>query len=371
MHRRHIHRPALALGAALTSALALTAAPAQAADYEVVASGLDNPRLLSFAPDGALYVAEAGAGGTDNCVTHPDLGEFCFGLTGAITRVRPHGPDKQVVTGLPSVASEAEALGPADVVIRGGRYVVSIGLGGSDEFRAGFGEDGEWLGTLLTGRLDGGGSPQLLADVLAFEAEQNPDGQDIDSNPTGLYRSGDNYFLADAGGNAVLKVDGDGDISTVAALDPAITTVPVDLGGGSVIPAGFPADAVPTAVERGPDGAWYISQLTGFPFEKGLSSIWRLKPGGELKEWATGLTNVTDLAFSKDGDLYAVEISSEGLLTGAEGSLVRVRPHKDSHDVVASGLTAPYGVALTERWAYVSVCTVCFGTGEVVRIPLN
>jgi glucose/arabinose dehydrogenase len=34
----------------------------------VVATGLDSPRGLSFGPDGALYVAEAGVGGTGTSV---------------------------------------------------------------------------------------------------------------------------------------------------------------------------------------------------------------------------------------------------------------------------------------------------------------
>jgi hypothetical protein len=372
MSRHHVYRSVLALGAAVGTALAMAAAPAQAADYEVVADGLDSPRHLTMTSDGALYVAEAGRGGSGPCVAHPELGTFCYGNTGAITRVRTSGPDRTVVSGLPSIMSNTgEALGPFDIVFTGGdKYVVSIGLGGSDTFREGFGNRGKWLGTLLTGRL-GGDRPDLWADILEFEADENPDGADIDSNPTGLWRSGENIYLTDSGGNSVLKVDGEGDVSTVAVLEPVATTVPVDLEGGNVIPAGFEADAVPTAVVRGPDGAWYISQLTGFPFEKGLSSIWRLKPGGNLTEWATGLTNVTDLAFSDEGDLYAVEISSEGLLAGAEGSLVKVQRHSDTHEVVASGLVAPYGVALTDRWAYVTTCSVCTGGGQVVRIPLK
>ena len=87
---------------------------------------------------------------------------------------------------------------------------------------------------------------------------------------------------------------------------------------------------MPTAVVRGPDGAWYVSQLTGFPFTKGSASIWRIGSSGEPKVYASGLTNVTDLAFH-GRTLYAVQIATDGLL-GLQGVLVKVprtrRPHR-------------------------------------------
>ena len=62
----------------------------------VIASGLFNPRGLAFGPEGALYVAEAGRGGSGPCVTG-NTGTVCYGASGAITRIDPlvarvHGP---------------------------------------------------------------------------------------------------------------------------------------------------------------------------------------------------------------------------------------------------------------------------------------
>ena len=42
--------------------------PAMSANASVYATGLDNPRGLEFGPDGALYVAEGGQGGTTSTV---------------------------------------------------------------------------------------------------------------------------------------------------------------------------------------------------------------------------------------------------------------------------------------------------------------
>ena len=124
----------------------------------------------------------------------------------------------------------------------------------------------------------------------------------------------------------------------------------------------MPTDAVPTSVVRGRDGAYYVSQLTGFPFPVGGSNIWRLVPGQAPTVYASGLTNVTDLAWH-GGSLYAVQIADEGLLAAPEdqppsGSLVRVVPG-GAHQTVADDLVAPYGVALSWRSAYVTTCSVC------------
>jgi hypothetical protein len=150
--------------------------------------------------------------------------------------------------------------------------------------------------------------------------------------------------LADSGGNAVVEVRQrrSTEFSTVAALPPT------SIG----------ADAVSTAVVRGPDGAYYISQLTGFTFQPGAANIWRVEPGAAPTVYASGLTNVTDLAFARDGTLYAVEIASQGLLNGPIGSLKKITPGGSQHETIVGGLFAPYGVALARSAAYVSTCTV-------------
>ena len=196
----------LAAVAAAMLALAIATSGAAQSTPQVVASGLDNPRHLTFSADGELYVVEAGRGGSIKCgIEHPALGTSCFGLSGAVARVRDTGAEQRVVTGLPSIAGETEALGPSDIAFTGSqKYVLSIGLGGSDALRAAYGSQAGLLATLVTGKLKHGGY-SLFGDVLANEMVANPDGTDIDSNPVGLVHQGEGYILADAGGNAVVR----------------------------------------------------------------------------------------------------------------------------------------------------------------------
>ena len=358
MSRRAIRVTTVTAVAALTTAAVPMGAGAQEPPFQVVAEGLDNPRHLTFSPSGDLLVVEAGSGGSGPCVVHPGgLGTFCVGFSGSVTRVSDRGDEKQVLTGLPSIQSDqGETLGPSDIAFQGdNKFVLSVGIGSDVEFRDGFGDDGTLLGTLVAGKLQRD-EFSLFADVLANEAAANPDGTDIDSNPVGLLRQGNGYVIADAGGNAVVRVDNKGtSFSTVTPLPPT----------------GIGADAVPTSVVKGPDGAFYISQLTGFPFEPGAANIWRALPGQAPTVWASGLTNVTDLAFAKDGTLYAVEIASEGLLNGPIGSLVKVTPGSSEHETIIGGLFAPYGVALTKNAAYVSTGAVLTGGGQVIKVPLG
>src|SRR5436190_3878164 len=107
------------------------------ATLEIVAQGLNNPRGLNFGPEGGLYVAEAGTGGSGPCIVNSNGQFVCYGETGSITRIRLDGAPTQtrLVTGLPSLAAPpgamgagASALGPHDVDFQGrGNGFVTIG----------------------------------------------------------------------------------------------------------------------------------------------------------------------------------------------------------------------------------------------------
>jgi hypothetical protein len=126
---------------------------------------------------------------------------------------------------------------------------------------------------------------------------------------------------------------------------------------------------VPTSVAQGPDGALYVGQLTGFPFPLGGSTVWRIGASGPVP-FRTGFTNVVDITFGPDGSLWVVEIDSSSLLFPPEmiGSLIRVAPN-GTRTTVAGGLFSPGGVALgPDGTPYVTVCSVCPGGGQVLRL---
>ena len=390
-------RPNSALTATLSGAVGLVLAattltvPADAAPggtaerprWTTVAKGLDNPRLLSWSKE-SLYVAESGRGGRGPCIPNPEdpTLDSCLGATGAVTRVTPtrHGRMKQrrVVTGLPSLAdaSGEGATGPSDVVVKGRRYWITMGLGGTTDVRDGLGPRAKRLGTLVAGSFKGGHGKhrtrawsRIATDLAAFEARYDPDGEGNDSNPTGLASVRGGLAVTDSGGNDLLFVDRASRTSLIEALPTRMVPAPPFLPPGEI-----PMQPVPTSVVQGPDGAYYVSELTGFPFPKGEARVWRIPGDGSAPTvHAEGLTNVTDLAWY-EGALYVVQLADEGLLSAEppalpQGSLRRISPDGSS-TVVAEGLPAPYGVAFKGSSAYVTTCSVCDGKGAVVRIFL-
>ena len=334
-----------------------------------VAVGLDNPRGLAFGPDGALYVAEAGRGGTAPCFAGPEGGEVCFGTTGAITRVG-HGKAKRVVRGLPSLAEAGglNAIGPSDVSFRGRDLYFTVGLGADPAMRAGLPRVGRQASGWLL-RETKHGSWRQVADVAGFEAAANPDGGVPDSNPHSLLATSHGQLVADAGGNSLVRVSPSGRVSTVAVFPDQLVDAPPFLG----LPPGtqIPMQAVPTSVVRGPDGAYYVGTLTGFPFVPGKANVWRVVPGKTPKIHATGFTNIIDVAFGPDRKLYVLEIAHNGLLSGdPTGALIKVGRNGSRQIVASAGLNTPGGLAIKGRSAYVSNCGTCAGGGSVVRISL-
>ena len=140
----------------------------------VVATGLDNPRGITFGPDGALYVAEAGRGGTSPLCLPDTAPPFpptrCLGPTGAITRISGLLVQQRVVTNLPSVAvpTGAQAAGPNDVDFGFGSMWITIGLGGDPASRAALEASGIRMGWLARASMNGDWSYQL--DLSRFEA---------------------------------------------------------------------------------------------------------------------------------------------------------------------------------------------------------
>jgi hypothetical protein len=345
-----------------TAAAALLAAGTVGAAPTVVAAGLDNPRGLTFGSDGTLYVAEAGRGGSGPCFTNSEPSLVCLGATGAITQVR-HGAQTRIASGLPSLAGQGGggAIGPIDVSVLGnGGVMFSLGLGAPPSAVAPGGPiAGSGMATL--NRLNGrSGTWTPIASLAAHEAAANPDGTDLDTNAYGVLALPGRTLVADAGANALLEVSASGKVSTVAAFPPTPVNFPFP---------GFPMDAVPTSVAQGPDGALYIGQLTGFPFPLGGSTVWRIGASGPVP-FRTGFTNVVDITFGPDGSLWVVEIDSSSLLFPPEmiGSLIRVAPN-GTRTTVAGGLFSPGGVALgPDGTPYVTVCSVCPGGGQVLRL---
>jgi glucose/arabinose dehydrogenase len=340
---------------ALSAASAKKDAPNAQASVTVVMSGLNNPRGLEWGPDGALYVAEAGTTTINGVCAAVPRGQFCYSGTGSISRLWK-GDQDRIVTGLPSlvVISPAGAVGdvtgPHDIAFQGnGNGYVTIGWGGPPAARAAFGALAEGFASVI--HLKPNDQWSVEADIGTYENVNNPAGGPLDSNPFGALSDGGRRYVADAGGNTIYEVSPNGAISVVATLPPTASG----------------ADAVPTEVVRGPDGALYVSQLTGFPFTAGAAAVWRIAPGGTPEVYRSGFKTITDLHFGPDGTLYVLQIASGPFLSGP-GILYAVRPN-EAPVAIASNLVSPTGVLAGPDGAlYVSNRGTTVGTGEVLRI---
>ncbi len=337
-------------------AIVLTAAALQAQSFDVVASGLNNPRGLAFAPNGDLYVLEAGTGGTEACHIGP-TGLRCFGLSGAVIRIDlRRGTAEIMVDGLPSLAppSGASATGAHDIGFQGqGNLYFTIGFAGHPDLRGSeLGDAGASMAQVA--RLLPNGSVRLTADLGTYEVINDPDADAPDSNPYGLLVLPGRRIVADAGANALLELSANGGIRTLAVFPE------FQLPGGR--------DAVPTGLALGPDGAYYVGQLTGAPFAVGLAKVYRVPPeGGEPEMYAEGFTNIIDIEFGPDGSLYVLQIANPIPNFGG-GALLRVAPDGTRTQFTVP-LFAPGGIAIAKDGTiYVTNRSTSPGAGELLRI---
>jgi hypothetical protein len=363
--------------------LALGVAPAAAAttSVDVVATGLDSPRHLAFGSRGDLFVAESGRGGSGPCFIGGE-GPACMGATGAVTKIDRGGHQSRIAEGLASYANTPgndNAIGPHGITVLGANRVFVTNGGPTEPKDAASGSPisrdtlaaqnpvADLFGRLLL--IKHHGQIRRVADLWAFERDVNPDATvgnpAVDSNPVDVLFDRGRFVVADAGGNAINVVNHKGRVSNLAVF--ANRLVPNPFGGPDI-----PMQAVPTSVVMGPDRQYYVSQLTGFPFPPGAANVYRLDPRtGAVTVFASGFTNIMDLAFGRNGTLYVLEIDHDGLLGGStDGGLFAVsRGGTKRQIVLAPGtLTMPGGIAVGKDGLYVTNNAGSPGGGEVLRI---
>ena len=332
-------RAATARGWVAAALLLGSAAGAQAASLvlrDVVMTGLANPRGLAVGPDGSLYVAEAGSGGSGPSIISGNEEEVFLGQTGAITRSRD-SVQETVIAGLPSLApvGGSGATGVHDLAFSAeGTLHAVLGFGADPTLRDTLPEAASLLGTAVSIE---GGAATPLADLAAYERTQDPDADELNSNPYGIVAlAGGGFAISDAGGNDILSVDPAGGIATLAVLAPAANTLPFG-------PPFY--QAVPTGIAVSGNGAILVGELTGFPFPVGEADVLALE-GSVLSSIASGFTNLIDVAVGADGVVYALELDSDSLIgPDTTGSLFAVGPGGQTTPLYRD-LSAPTALAV-------------------------
>lgn len=347
--------------------LCVTAVRAQS-NVSVFATGLNNPRGLTFGPDGSLYVAEGGAGGTQSTVgvceqVPPPIGPYTGGMSARISRITRHGIRQTVVDRLPSSQTSADSgsltSGVADVKFIDGELFALIaaagcshGLFGTSNALIRVHDDGRWT---------------QVADLSAYQASHpvaHPDPGDFEPDGTwySMVAVGDALVAVEPNHQELDKITRSGRIARIVDLSEMF---PPDVGYGWY---------GPTAITYH-DGDLYVGNLHSFPIVDGSSMILKITKSGTVETFVTGLTTVVGLAFDRRHRLYVLEnTTGNPFPTPGTGKVLRI-DRNGTVEEIATGLFLPTAMTFgPDGNLYVS--NVGFGPppiglGEILKITIE
>jgi hypothetical protein len=347
-------------------ALAWGSAQAQSVSMKVYASGFNNPRGLKFGPNGNLYVAEGGTGGTHSTVgkcrqVEPPIGPYTGSLTGGrvsvVERVAGNPVRRTLTTDIPSSQTAADSgslvSGAADVAFIGNTLYVLVGGGGCSH--------GTTRNNVIL-RVSPSGAVTSVANLSAYILANPGSVVEEDFEPDGTW-----YSMVAYNGALYVVEPNQGLFLRVNPTTGAITRV-LDIAGS------LGEHVVPTALARH-GGYFYISNLGPFPIVDGSERVWRVLSNPTRLQVVARGTTILGIAFDSHDALYLLQTSSGAPEpTPGMGSIVRIRPGGGPHTIV-SGLTLPTAMTFGPDGAlYVS--HIGFGPpipglGEILRIDVG
>ena len=345
-----------AAAAALLLPLATASTSAGAATASVYASGFNNPRELKFGPDGVLYVAEGGTGGTNSTAGQctqvvPPLGPYTGAQTGGRISKVVNGQRVTVNDKFPSSQTTAATgnltSGVADIAWIGGTlYALTAGAGCSHA-----------VANTVNGiyRVNGNNTPTLVANLSAFQM----------ANPTAVVKPGDfepdgTWYSMMARGGALYAVEPNhGELDRITTSGQISRVADISASQGHIVPTVIAAH-----------GNFYVANLDTFPIE-GDSKVLKITPSGYVTPVAFGLSAVLGIAFDSRDRMYVLEMTvGQPGPTPGFGDIVRIDP-SGKKTIVLSGLNLPSGMTMGPDGAlYVSVWGFGAppGMGQVLRV---
>jgi hypothetical protein len=267
------------------------------ANVSVFASGLNNPRGLKFGPEGSLYVAEGGLGGTSSTVGICDqvpapIGPYTGGNTARISRIDSAGNRYTVVDGLPS-SQTAPPLnfisGVADIAFIHDRlYALIAGAGWSHGLLNTNNE------VIEVDSKHGTWSPLAnLSDFIKGHpvAHPNPDDFEPDGTWWNLIAVGDRLYTTEPNHGEIDVVNLDGTVHRV---------VDISATHGHIVPTALAFH----------DGL-YFGNLHLFPINVEAANIFVIKGDRRIRVVVPLLATVLGIAFDCKNRLYILETSAK------------------------------------------------------------